>query len=228
MITYWPTKTPFGFKHSTELKTYAPCLKMSRVMKVSTARVAILSMANMGTVYEKFQEVEDTNICRVNWKCYVIIVIRTDFSVFVAMLHSGLCEQWRLTNLFFARALVYCDTHRCLNPFDQSYSLLHSQCINENWIWLTVEFTLNRLRLHKKFTVGHFEYCCWYIQENAFENVVCKMAVILSRPQCAKGILIALVGHIYTWTIRRTNQSAELMYTLGNWAAMSRVLYTRN
>ena len=142
---------------------------MSRVMKVSTARVAILSMANMGTVYEKFQEVEDTNICRVNWKCYVIIVIRTDFSVFVAMLHSGLCEQWRLTNLFFARALVYCDTHRCLNPFDQSYSLLHSQCINENWIWLTVEFTLNRLRLHKKvyswtfwiLLLVHSRKCIW-------------------------------------------------------------------
>ena len=31
-----------------------------------------------------------------------------------------------------------------------------------------------------------------FIQENAFENVVCKMAAILSRPQCVKGFNAAV------------------------------------
>ena len=32
-----------------------------------------------------------------------------------------------------------------------------------------------------------------YIQENAFENVVCEMLTILSQPQCVKCLLTALL-----------------------------------
>ena len=37
-----------------------------------------------------------------------------------------------------------------------------------------------------------------FIQENAFENIVCKMAGILSRPQCVK-VLHELMRYIVVW-----------------------------
>ena len=52
-----------------------------------------------------------------NWKCHVIIVIKTDLSGFVVPVHSGLCEQYvkslglrpRDLTSCFARALVHWD-----------------------------------------------------------------------------------------------------------------------
>ena len=52
-----------------------------------------------------------------NWKCHVIIVIKTDLSGFVVPMHSGLCEQYvkslglrpRDLTSCFARALVHWD-----------------------------------------------------------------------------------------------------------------------
>ena len=52
-----------------------------------------------------------------NWKCHVIMVIRTDLSGFVVPMHSGLCEQYvkslglrpRDLTSCFARALVHWD-----------------------------------------------------------------------------------------------------------------------
>ena len=38
--------------------------------------------------------VEITNIHRGDWKCHVIIVIKTDLSGFVVTMHPGLCEQY--------------------------------------------------------------------------------------------------------------------------------------
>ena len=42
-----------------------------------------------------------------NWKCHVIIVIKTDLLGFVVPMHSGLCEQY--VKSCFARALVHWD-----------------------------------------------------------------------------------------------------------------------
>ena len=54
---------------------------------------------------------------RRNWKCHVIIVIKTDLSGSVVTMHSGLCEQYakslgqrpRDLPSCFARTLVHCD-----------------------------------------------------------------------------------------------------------------------
>ena len=52
-----------------------------------------------------------------------------------------------------------------------------------------------------------------FIQENAFENVVCKMASILSRPQCAdlKTPKLRITGQAIT----RTNAGILLIRPLG-------------
>ena len=39
-----------------------------------------------------------------------------------------------------------------------------------------------------------YRYSIIFIQENAFENVVCEMASILSRPQCVKCMNLASIG----------------------------------
>ena len=38
-----------------------------------------------------------------------------------------------------------------------------------------------------------------FIQENAFENVISKMAAILSRPQCDNGIILSAVCLLMAW-----------------------------
>ena len=43
--------------------------------------------------------VEITNIHGWNWKCHVIIIIKTDLSGFVVPMHSDLCEQYVTTGL---------------------------------------------------------------------------------------------------------------------------------
>ena len=68
-----------------------------------------------------------------NWKCHVIIVIKTDLSGFVVPMHSGLCEQYvkslglrpRDLTSCFARALVHWDNKPLQN---RSYSL--NQCMH--------------------------------------------------------------------------------------------------
>ena len=68
---------------------------------------------------------------RWNWKCHVIIVIKTDLSGFVVPMHSGLCEQYvkslglrpRDLTSCFARALVHWDNNPSrtgLNPLNIS------------------------------------------------------------------------------------------------------------
>ena len=67
---------------------------------------------------------------RWNWKCHVIIVIKTDLSGFVVPMHSGLCEQYvkslglrpRDLTSCFARALVHWDNKPLQN---RSWSLNH-------------------------------------------------------------------------------------------------------
>ena len=72
-----------------------------------------------------------------NWKCYVIIVIKTDLSGFVVPMPSGLCEQYvkslglrpRDLTSCFARALVHWDNKPLQN---RSYSLNYTTIVNDN------------------------------------------------------------------------------------------------
>ena len=65
-----------------------------------------------------------------NWKCHIIIVIKTDLSGFVVTMNPGLCEQYiqslGLTasglDFMFARALMHCDNKPLPN---RSWSLNH-------------------------------------------------------------------------------------------------------
>ena len=57
-----------------------------------------------------------------NWKCHIIIVIKTDLSGFVVPMHSGLCEQY--VKSCFARALVHWDnkpSRTGLNPLKKCH-----------------------------------------------------------------------------------------------------------
>ena len=52
--------------------------------------------------------------------------------------------------------------------------------------------------LRNKLQWNFNRYSNIFIQENAFENVVCEMASILSRPQCVKGdTIIGSRDHFY-------------------------------
>ena len=44
-----------------------------------------------------------------NWKCHVIIVIKTNLLGFVVTMHPGLCVKSVKLTSYFARALVHCD-----------------------------------------------------------------------------------------------------------------------
>ena len=58
---------------------------------------------------------------------------------------------------------------------------LPAPCHYLNQCWNIVSSNLrNKLQWNLKWN------SCTFIQENAFENVVCEMAAILSRPQCVK------------------------------------------
>ena len=50
-----------------------------------------------------------------------------------------------------------------------------------------------------------------FIQENAFENIVCEMSAILSRPQCVKALLYFIVSG----DITRTNETKATAYFMG-------------
>ena len=64
-----------------------------------------------------------------------------------------------------------------------------------------------------------------FIQENAFENVVCEMAPILSRPLCVKPLLceiirvdylsqMTIVCNIKDWAIQSTKTAEDDRYDL--------------
>ena len=65
-----------------------------------------------------------------------------------------------------------------------SCRLAGAKPLSENQCWNIVNWTLrNKLQwnVNKNFNI--------FIEENTFESVVCEMAAILSRPQCAKVFL---------------------------------------
>ena len=61
-----------------------------------------------------------------------------------------------------------------------------------NQCWNIVNFNL---RCKFQWNVDQFLYI--FIQENAFENVVCEIAAILSRPQCVNTSKVIVVDDSY-------------------------------
>ena len=69
--------------------------------------------------------------------------------------------------------------------------------------WNIVNWTLrNKVQWNCK------QNSCIFIQENACENVVWKMAAILSRPQCVKAI------HVYGWNMLPAHVHTKWTWTL--------------
>ena len=54
-------------------------------------------------------------------------------------------------------------------------------------------------------------FFCWnwkiVIQENAFENVICKMSAILLRPPCVDSV--ELPSYLMLWTVINFNSDAD-------------------
>ena len=72
-----------------------------------------------------------------------------------------------------------------------------------NQCWNTVNWTLGN---KQQWNLHQNSYL--FIQENAFENVVWKMAAILSRPQCVKMSLVGIpciLSYAVNWCVSRWN-----------------------
>ena len=70
----------------------------------------------------------------------------------------------------------------------KSHYLVESHYLNQ--CWDIVNWTIRN-----KFQWNFIRNSFIFIQENAFENVVCKTAAILSRPQCVKLVVVHRILH---------------------------------
>ena len=78
-------------------------------------------------------------------------------------------------------------THLCVSkPYHHWMAPSHYM----NQCWYIVNWTLR-----KKFQWNFNQNSKSFIQENAFESVVCEMSAILSRPQCVKVAATSFRGH---------------------------------
>ena len=73
-----------------------------------------------------------------------------------------------------------------------------------NQCWNIVKWTLrNKLKWNLNQNSNIF------IEENAFESVVCEMSAILSRPQCVKFVYLWVVLLQYAWLSHNATQQAQ-------------------
>ena len=99
-------------------------------------------------------------------------------------------------------------THIRLRKISRQYSdnTFVVPCLYSNWHWLTVKLTpRNKLRWNLNLNTKKN-----HIQENDVGNVVCKMAIILFRPQCVSLHGFCAVRQVCTVTLVSVCNSATI------------------
>ena len=120
--------------------------------------------------------------------------------------HTKRHEEWNRVNLSFT---VYSICLIAVSIADQYWSV-PSHYLNQCWI------IINRT-LRNKLQWNHYRNSYIFIQENAFECVVRKMAAIWSRPQCVDN---------QDGNGRWTNLTHHILYItrVGSWFTLSCIL----
>ena len=92
--------------------------------------------------------------------------------IFMSLYHHGeMILPWHFNQIFSQKEILIISIYL-------SDTICRNSCTLFN-IWLTMQWTLNKTFIQSFIWISQV-----FIQENAFQNVICTMAAILFRPHC--------------------------------------------
>ena len=108
----------------------------------------------------------------------VVLTITADVSV-----SNSTRENAKITHIWISKLSSINNTPNAGS--DDDFVWQHSYYLNQHWHIID-------LTLWNKFKWNFNQNTNIFLQENAFEYVVCKMSVILSQPQCIKNVFVKM------------------------------------